>query len=501
MRYPMSNKVYFIQHRNFGSDAIINTLFDNRWIGILASNLPTDTELDSSATGAQLSDVSAQQIVERSDIQRFTKYFEEECLVVAKYENKDTFLIGLTTNVRGVLRGQSESMDALGRSSSISYLELKDVEMVCFTEFPMLFLATQSRTFSRWSNLENAVQTFYQARRERMLPKHSTHYSTFTYKQRVALCEEWLRKNQLLTTILFTSLSESAALNIVGLNDQNEYIGAKVAPFTDDKTKDKFTSNPIKNKYLFVDWVNDSLKSPKITEVSLNKVNCDFDYSYLFRYAFGNDTEQFRMSFSDFLRLYDIPGSIILLTGYQEVADKDKVDLLRLARLLTQRMKFARFRSGDSKGAESVFSSGVAEIDRNRLEVIVPFEIEQHNSIFTDSVISLDPVDIAREQVLQQGKLLIPNMDVIDSLISGKRTSEHISLEHIIRDMTMSIGNSRLKPATFAIFYDYVGKQFQQNMGYAYKACSRYDVPFVDKDIWLRWLDEANGDPDENSNV
>ncbi|MBK9248784.1 MAG: hypothetical protein IPM69_11870 [Ignavibacteria bacterium] len=498
MRLLLYNKVCFIEHVNFGSDAIINTVFDNKWIGII-DNFHAKNEFDNPSTEDPASDVSSQQILERSDIKRFNKYFEEECIVVAKYENKDTFLIGLSTNIRGVLCEQSDTIKALDGTLTINYLELKDVEMVSFTEFPMLFLATPKRTFCRWNKYKYAVQEFYQARRERMLPKYNTHYSILSYCQRVTLCEEWLRDNQLLKTKLFISISESSELNIVGINERNELVGAKVAPFSGDEGKKAFINNPIKNKYLFVDWVNDSLKSPMITEISLNRMTNHFDYHFLFRFTFGNDIEQFRMSFSDFLRLYDNPGAVILLTGYQEVANEDKDNVLRLARLLTQRMKLARFRSGDSKGAEYLFSSGVTEIDRTRLEIIVPFETEQHSSVFTDSVISLDRVDIAREQVLLQGKLLVPNLEVIDSLLSGKRTSEYISIEHIIRDMTMSIGNSRLEPATFAIFYDYAGKQFQQNMGYAYKACCRYDIPFVDKDIWLRWLEEAedySGDVD-----
>ncbi|MBK8624434.1 MAG: hypothetical protein IPN86_02290 [Saprospiraceae bacterium] len=80
------------------------------------------------------------------------------------------------------------------------------------------------------------------------------------------------------------------------------------------------------------------------------------------------------MTFDQFIDQYDYEGSIILLEGKRNVPKDAQAQLISLGYLLAQNMKYATFRSGNANGADLYFSQGVASVNKQRLEVVIPFD-------------------------------------------------------------------------------------------------------------------------------
>ena len=79
------------------------------------------------------------------------------------------------------------------------------------------------------------------------------------------------------------------------------------------------------------------------------------------------------MTLDEQLERYDVPDSVILLEGKRKVRGEDQAGLYALGKVLAERTRHCRFRSGNAGGADDWFSKGVAAVDADRLEVITPY--------------------------------------------------------------------------------------------------------------------------------
>lgn len=81
------------------------------------------------------------------------------------------------------------------------------------------------------------------------------------------------------------------------------------------------------------------------------------------------------MSLSSFIDTYDQPGAIVLLEGKRVVLPEDRERLTALGQLLASTSRNIVFRSGNADGADHYFSTGVALVDKRRLQVITPSDV------------------------------------------------------------------------------------------------------------------------------
>ena len=79
------------------------------------------------------------------------------------------------------------------------------------------------------------------------------------------------------------------------------------------------------------------------------------------------------MKFSEFIDTYNQSGTIILLEGKRNVKEEDKARLTAFGNLLAESLPLVSFRSGNADGADFFFSKGVASVNPERLQVIVPY--------------------------------------------------------------------------------------------------------------------------------
>ena len=195
------------------------------------------------------------------------------------------------------------------------------------------------------------------------------------------------------------------------------------------------------------------------------------------------------MTLPIFISTYDRPGSIVLLEGKREVAPVDADKLVALGRLLAAHTKHIMFRSGNATGSDFLFSSGVAAIDKTRLQVITPKDGHRAKDILTDDIISLDRIDLAREpEVVYQSKLHKNTKQLVDYFVSGNTTGRPAKAAYIIRDTVKVIGASDVPPATFGIFYDDLSDPEAGGTGHTMKTCRLNNVPLIDQRTWFEWL-------------
>jgi len=111
------------------------------------------------------------------------------------------------------------------------------------------------------------------------------------------------------------------------------------------------------------------------------------------------------MTFAEFKDQYDRPNNIVLLEGKRDVKEADKEKLVRLGEKLAQETKHITFRSGNADGSDLHFSTGVANINSDRLEVITPYKGHRKSTNKAGTTNSLDDIDLTEKpKVVYQSK-------------------------------------------------------------------------------------------------
>ena len=195
------------------------------------------------------------------------------------------------------------------------------------------------------------------------------------------------------------------------------------------------------------------------------------------------------MTLIEFIERFDRDDAIVLLEGKRTVLEADREKLIKLGRLLAHRTERIIFRSGNAEGADQFFSDGVAEVNSNRLQVIIPYSGHRQRSNKAHETFSLDNINIAAEpEVLYQSKSNKKTEKLIDQFASGKRNRYTIKAAYIIRDTIKAIGTAEIKPATFGIFYDDLEHPKIGGTGHTMNICEQNNIPIIDQRIWFNWL-------------
>lgn len=196
------------------------------------------------------------------------------------------------------------------------------------------------------------------------------------------------------------------------------------------------------------------------------------------------------MTFDEFKNQYDKPGNIVLLEGKRDVKEADKDKLVQLGEKLARDTEHITFRSGNADGSDFHFSTGVANVNSNRLEVITPYSGHRKTTNKAGTTNSLDNIDLAEEpEVVYQSKSRKKTKKLVEKYVNGMRSRYAIKAAYIIRDTIKVIGtNSGIKPITFGIFYDDLDNLQSGGTGHTMDVCEMNDVPFIDQRTWLEWI-------------
>lgn len=196
------------------------------------------------------------------------------------------------------------------------------------------------------------------------------------------------------------------------------------------------------------------------------------------------------MTLEEFIEQYDREGSVVLLEGKRDVLPEDRPKLETLGRMLAERTKHIRFRSGNAAGADECFSRGVAEVNPNRLEVITPYAGHRQEPGLAGYTIPLDEVDLVNEpEVIYQTANNRRNEQLVRRYVDGNRDRNTIKAAYLLRDTIKVTGTgSGIPPASFGIFYDDLSNPGQGGTGHTMDVCRNKNVPLIDQLVWFHWL-------------
>ena len=196
------------------------------------------------------------------------------------------------------------------------------------------------------------------------------------------------------------------------------------------------------------------------------------------------------MLFEDFKSRFDYPGSIVLLEGKRIVLPEDQPLLINLGKKLASDTKNIIFRSGNAPGADELFSKGVDEVDKKRLEIIGPYESHRSGNRYGEKFHSLDQYDLVSDDlVVLQTKQNLKNRKMVDAYVSGQKSKLSIKASYLLRDTVKVLGiENHILPCTFGIFYDDPNAPKTGGTGHTMAICELNNIEIVTQEVWFSWI-------------
>ncbi|MBV6513048.1 MAG: hypothetical protein HRU80_03745 [Ignavibacteriales bacterium] len=199
-------------------------------------------------------------------------------------------------------------------------------------------------------------------------------------------------------------------------------------------------------------------------------------------------------AFEAFLISTGRQNPVILLEGKRSIPGADSPKLVQLGKILAQRFTHLHFRSGNAKGADALFSSGVAAVSPERLQQVIPYRTHRKTvaieGIYT---IPLEDVNLVSEpDVIQYtADANKAAAGLIPQWLEGKTNRLTAKVPYLLRDTVKVLGSvsASLEPADFAIFYDDLAKPRSGGTGHTMKICEKHSVPYIDQTVWMKWFD------------
>ncbi|HEB61871.1 MAG TPA: hypothetical protein ENI82_01855 [Bacteroidetes bacterium] len=198
------------------------------------------------------------------------------------------------------------------------------------------------------------------------------------------------------------------------------------------------------------------------------------------------------MTLEDFKKIYDKPGSIVLIEGKRKVKETEKESLVQLGKILAEQTKHITFRSGNAAGSDELFSRGVCRVDPSRLMVITPYTGHRQKKNIANQSISLDDINLEKEdEVLYYSKKNKKTKHLIDKYVKGERGRYAIKAAYIIRDTIKVIGTGKIKPVSLGIFYDDLNEPMSGGTGHTMDICLKNNIPVINQLKWMKWLNNT----------
>ncbi len=195
------------------------------------------------------------------------------------------------------------------------------------------------------------------------------------------------------------------------------------------------------------------------------------------------------MTLNEFIERYDLDGAVILLEGKRNVLDADREKLIALGKVLASGSSKMIFRSGNAEGSDFLFSQGVAAVNRQRLQVITPYDGHRKKANLAYDTVSLDEINLASEpDIIYASKENKKIENQVNRYVEGERDKYAMKAAYIIRDTVKVLGTGNIPQATFGIFYDDLRKPMEGGTGHTMRVCLKHEVPIIDQRVWFNWI-------------
>ncbi|MFN4951738.1 MAG: hypothetical protein ACK5F0_08975 [Flavobacteriales bacterium] len=196
------------------------------------------------------------------------------------------------------------------------------------------------------------------------------------------------------------------------------------------------------------------------------------------------------MTLSEFISTFDHEGSIVLLEGKRKVASQDAPKLEALGKLLAEHTKYLKFRSGNADGSDALFTAGVAQVNPERIELILPYTSHRQQHAKSYQRHSLDEIELANEPALiYETKKNKKMARLVDRYANGDRDQYAMKAAYILRDTVKVIGTTEIRAIRIGIFYEDLKNPGQGGTGHTINVCKAHGIPVIDQNTWIHWLE------------
>jgi len=193
--------------------------------------------------------------------------------------------------------------------------------------------------------------------------------------------------------------------------------------------------------------------------------------------------------FSDLLSKTAAP--VVLLEGTRELPAATAPYLTALAIHLARSFPQARFRTGNAKGSDEAFATGVASVDPTRLEFVLPYAGHRRKQRPAESPSTdMDRVTTAQFQEIVDTTLeASPQYQRVAVNYREKKVHprQRAAAQLLLRDALKVTGAEGLAPPVTGIFYVHAADPDRGGTGHTMRVCRALGVPVIPQFQWLEW--------------
>lgn len=182
---------------------------------------------------------------------------------------------------------------------------------------------------------------------------------------------------------------------------------------------------------------------------------------------------------------------VILLEGTRALPEGDAAKLEVIARRLAEAYPRARFRTGNAEGADAAFARGVATVDPERLEYVLPYGGHRKKALASKSyqITLTDLPKVAEDRAARDTAEASP---AYGSLLAKRETVPSVGAKarYLLRDTLKVTGSPEngLPPATVGLFYVNIRDPMKGGTGHTIRVCRRRGVPVAFQEDWMGWF-------------
>ena len=195
------------------------------------------------------------------------------------------------------------------------------------------------------------------------------------------------------------------------------------------------------------------------------------------------------MNLDEFISEYDHNGMVLLFFGKRKLPLKEAVKIRELGILLASKTKHITFRTGHALGADDAFGVGVAEVDIDRIQLILPNNGHRSRYRIGYTFRSIDDLIMVNEdKVIYWAKKHETTRKLVDRYLEGKRDRTTPKVAPIIRDAVMVVGHENIAPTNVAVYWDDPNKPEEGGTGYTISILDKNNIVAFGQHVWGGWL-------------
>jgi hypothetical protein len=198
------------------------------------------------------------------------------------------------------------------------------------------------------------------------------------------------------------------------------------------------------------------------------------------------------VNYPDFSKLLsETRAPVVLLEGTRELPAEQAPRLTALAAHLARTFPHARFRTGNAKGSDEAFAAGVASVDPNRIEFVLPYA--GHRSSYRPAESQATTIDDVPGDRLQE---------VVNATVAASPQHERVAVNYrkkpmpprqrataqlLLRDTLKVTGSEAFQKPVAGVFFVHAPDPDRGGTGHTIRVCRRQGVPVITQFDWLGW--------------